>query len=71
MQHLAIRVLCTELVKIGILVNGTLEELVQRNVTTAFYYHGNLMFKTNEIKLDRLCYNCHTQLLCLQVWVIL
>lgn len=61
MQHLAVRVLCDELIRIGILVNGTLEELVQRNVTTAFYYHGNLMFKTNKTKLDRLCHYCHTE----------
>ncbi|KAF1801244.1 peptidase M24, structural domain-containing protein [Mucor lusitanicus] len=39
MQRLAIRVLCHELVKIGILV-GDQDELIQRGVPSAFYYHG-------------------------------
>lgn len=39
MQRLAVRVLCNELVKIGILV-GNQDELIQRGVPSAFYYHG-------------------------------
>ncbi|KAI7900931.1 peptidase M24, structural domain-containing protein [Cokeromyces recurvatus] len=39
MERLAISVLCHELIKIGILV-GEEEELIQRRVPSAFYYHG-------------------------------
>jgi Xaa-Pro dipeptidase len=39
MQRLAIRVLCDELIKIGVLV-GDQDELIQRGVPSAFYYHG-------------------------------
>ncbi|KAI8641253.1 peptidase M24, structural domain-containing protein [Parasitella parasitica] len=39
MQCLAMRILCDELIKIGILI-GDREELIQRGVPSAFYYHG-------------------------------
>ncbi|KAI9472136.1 MAG: peptidase M24, structural domain-containing protein [Benjaminiella poitrasii] len=39
MERLAVSVLCGELVKIGILV-GDEDELIQRRVPSAFYYHG-------------------------------
>ncbi|CAO3637253.1 unnamed protein product [Mucor fragilis] len=41
MQRLAIKVLCFELVSIGILV-GDQDELIQRGVPSAFYYHGKI-----------------------------
>ncbi|CEP10574.1 hypothetical protein [Parasitella parasitica] len=39
MQTLAMEVLCDELIRIGILI-GDQEELIQRGVPSAFYYHG-------------------------------
>lgn len=57
MQLLAMRILCIELVRIGILRcedEDQLEELILMNVPSAFYYHGN------KIKLDRLYYHCNT-----------
>lgn len=41
MQRLAVGVLCDELVKIGVLV-GNRDELIQRGVPSAFYYHGKI-----------------------------
>lgn len=44
MQILAMRTLCIELIKIGILKcndEDQLEELIQMGIPSAFYYHGN------------------------------
>ncbi|KAI8971535.1 peptidase M24, structural domain-containing protein [Mycotypha africana] len=40
MEDLAIQILCKELVRIGILVGDNIDELIQRGLPTAFFYHG-------------------------------
>lgn len=61
MEKLAIKVLTIELVRIGILKYvDDVEELMVREIPTAFYFHGTVYIK---IKLDRRLYHfflCHT-----------
>ncbi|KAI7859918.1 peptidase M24, structural domain-containing protein [Circinella umbellata] len=40
MHRLAVRILAHELLRIGILVNGTVSELIETGVIRAFYFHG-------------------------------
>ncbi|KAI8064315.1 peptidase M24, structural domain-containing protein [Gilbertella persicaria] len=40
LQNLVVKILCNELVKIGIIVHDDQEELIQLGVPNAFYYHS-------------------------------
>lgn len=39
MHNLVVRILCYELVRIGILI-GNVDELIQLGIFRAFYFHG-------------------------------
>lgn len=48
MHNLVVRILCHELIRIGILV-GNADELIRLGVYRAFYFHGKSTYKQNLI----------------------